>query len=169
MTLRIQMLKRIALQVCLLTLVTTAAVIRQDDDKSDVARVVNNVEPMVNMTCLCIADGICEPGTTTCRLTHPDHRCYQSWAAEASDHSIHLTAGYVRGKRLSVSSHATVSRCIYNEYPIMRMLCAANDTSRVIVCCSHLDYCNDLDAYSKEIRHTLLASIRTGICLCARA
>ena len=86
---------RIVLQLCLLTLVTTAAVIREDEEKSDVARLVNNVEPTANITCLCTADEMCDDGLTTCRLTHPDHRCYQSWTVDAGDHSIHLTAGYV--------------------------------------------------------------------------
>jgi hypothetical protein len=44
-------------------------------------------------------------------------------------------------------------------------MCGVNETNRFIVCCSQRDYCNDLDAYSKEIRQALLSPHSTSKCL----
>ena len=45
---------------------------------------------------------------------------------------------------------------MYNDYFFIRIMCGVNQTNRFIVCCSQRDYCNDLDAYSKEIRDALV-------------
>lgn len=42
-----------------------------------------------------------------------------------------------------------------NEFFFVRVLCAMNQTNRVVVCCSQRDFCNDLDAYSPGIRQVL--------------
>lgn len=44
---------------------------------------------------------------------------------------------------------------MYNDYFFVRLMCSTNSTERSVVCCSQRDYCNDLDAYSKEIRQSL--------------
>ena len=45
-----------------------------------------------------------------------------------------------------------------NDYFFVRVWCGVNETNRIVVCCSHRDYCNDLDAYSNGIRQTLTAT-----------
>ena len=47
---------------------------------------------------------------------------------------------------------------MYNDYFFVRLMCGVNQTHRFIVCCSQRDFCNDLDAYSNEIRHALTAT-----------
>ena len=39
---------------------------------------------------------------------------------------------------------------------LFELWCGVNQTNRFIVCCSQRDYCNDLDAYSKDIRVALV-------------
>jgi len=51
---------------------------------------------------------------------------------------------------------------MYNEYFFVRLWCGVNQTNRIIVCCSERNYCNDLDAYSKEIRETLTSTLSTS-------
>lgn len=51
---------------------------------------------------------------------------------------------------------------MYNDYFFVRLMCGVNQTHRFIVCCSQRDFCNDLDAYSNEIRHALTASPMNG-------
>jgi hypothetical protein len=41
-------------------------------------------------------------------------------------------------------------------------MCGVNQTNRVIICCSQRDYCNDLDAYSENIRTGLLKQVPTS-------
>ena len=50
-------------------------------------------------------------------------------------------------------------RCMLNEYFFIRLMCDRNESRRYIVCCSHRDNCNDLDAYSAEIRRAMLPSL----------
>jgi hypothetical protein len=47
-----------------------------------------------------------------------------------------------------------------NEYIFTQIMCSNNSSTRYIVCCSERDYCNDLDAFSQDIRETLLPSRR---------
>ena len=58
--------------------------------------------------------------------------------------------------------HMSTSRCMYNDFFFVRLMCGVNQTHRFIVCCSEHDYCNDLDAYSSEIRHALTSSPANG-------
>lgn len=51
---------------------------------------------------------------------------------------------------------------MYNDYFFVRLMCGVNQTHRSIVCCSERDFCNDLDAYSNEIRHALSATAMNG-------
>ncbi len=51
---------------------------------------------------------------------------------------------------------------MYNDYFFVRLMCGVNQTDRYIVCCSQRDYCNDLDAYSKEIRTVLTTTLSTS-------
>ncbi len=51
---------------------------------------------------------------------------------------------------------------MYNDYFFVRLMCGVNQTDRFIVCCSQRDYCNDLDAYSKEIRTVLTTKLSTS-------
>ncbi len=55
-----------------------------------------------------------------------------------------------------------VFRCMYNEYFFVQLMCGVNQTNRFIVCCSQRNYCNDLDAYSKDIRHVLGSSLNSS-------
>jgi hypothetical protein len=45
----------------------------------------------------------------------------------------------------------------------MRLWCSGNQTNRYVVCCSQRNYCNDLDAYSKDIRRVLTTPSPTVI------
>jgi hypothetical protein len=49
-----------------------------------------------------------------------------------------------------------------NDYFFVRLMCGVNQTHRTIVCCSQRDYCNDLDAYSKEIRQVLSSTLSSS-------
>lgn len=55
--------------------------------------ILNEIEQSTNITCLCTEDEQCDANTRTCRLTHPDHACYESWTKELHDRSIQVTAG----------------------------------------------------------------------------
>ena len=50
-----------------------------------------------------------------------------------------------------------------NDYFFTRLMCGVNQTGRIIVCCSERNYCNDLDAYSQNIREILLSNKSTSI------
>lgn len=51
---------------------------------------------------------------------------------------------------------------MHNDEFFVRIMCNTNQTSRYIICCSQHNYCNDLDAYSKEIRTALLSTLEPG-------
>ena len=51
---------------------------------------------------------------------------------------------------------------MYNDYFFVRFMCSVNQTNRIIVCCSQHNYCNDLDAYSENIRTDLLKQVPTS-------
>lgn len=76
----------------LLLLLTTAIVISEDVPGGDSALILNGTEPAINITCLCIDDTICD-GSRTCKLSHPDHRCYESWRLRPDEEAVHVNAG----------------------------------------------------------------------------
>ncbi|CAF3663380.1 unnamed protein product [Rotaria socialis] len=118
---------------------TTTIVISEVNVTNQIVDIDDNTPLNKSITCLCTKDEQCDANSATCQLTHQHHSCYESWTLEPDDGQIHVTAG-----------------CIVNEYFFMRMLCSSNSSSRYIVCCAQRDYCNDLDAYSTEIRHALI-------------
>ncbi|CAF3596343.1 unnamed protein product [Rotaria sordida] len=124
---------------------TTTIVISRDNNDNQIADFEVHIPLKKNITCLCTEDEQCDSNSATCQLTHEHHTCYESWTLESSDGSIHVTAG-----------------CMHNDYFFIRLMCSTNKTNRYIVCCSQRDYCNDLDAYSKEIRTSLISTISTS-------
>ncbi|CAF3885690.1 unnamed protein product [Rotaria sp. Silwood2] len=132
------------LRIIFVLLMTTTIVISQNNNDNQVADVEVDIPLKKNITCLCTKDEQCNANSATCQLTHRHHTCYESWSLESGDDSIRVTAG-----------------CMYNDYFFVRLMCGTNQTNRYIVCCSQRDYCNDLDAYSKEIRYTLLSTVST--------
>jgi hypothetical protein len=161
--------------VFLLELMTTTIVVSQDNSDNQTTLIVNENEAKSNVTCLCTEDEKCDGNSRTCSLKHPDQTCYQSWTWEPHDNSIRLSAGYVisnipmldcrhlRKQNQFYFCSRILFRCVYNDFFFVRLWCAMNQTDRYIVCCSQRDYCNDLDAYSKDIRNALLlAQSKTG-------
>src|SRR5690242_6663335 len=55
-----------------------------DDTVSDRVNGPQQQTNQTNITCLC-TDKDCDSNTQTCRLTHPDHTCYESWRKEFND------------------------------------------------------------------------------------
>lgn len=47
-----------------------------------------------NITCFCTGDENCDGNSSTCRITHPDHACYEVWSKYPGEEIIHITAGY---------------------------------------------------------------------------
>ncbi|CAF0943715.1 unnamed protein product [Adineta steineri] len=141
------MMKYTLIQVVFILLTTTTIVISEENNNENpIALLVNNDQPKVNITCLCTDDEECDQNSHTCRLTESYHTCYASWALEQSDGLVHYTAG-----------------CMHNEYLFTRLMCSLNKTDRYIICCSQRNECNDLDAYSKEIRQALLSPLSPNI------
>ncbi|CAF0769750.1 unnamed protein product [Rotaria sp. Silwood1] len=132
----------VVLRVILVLQMTTTIVISQHNNDNQTGDVEVDIPLKRNITCLCTNDEQCNSNSATCQLTHRFHSCYISWSLEPNDESIHVTAG-----------------CMYNDYFFIRLMCGTNQTNRYIVCCSQRDYCNDLDAYSKEIRTALLSTV----------
>jgi hypothetical protein len=66
-------------------------IIVSEENQNDIVSVL---QQQVNITCLCTPDEQCEGNTNTCRLTHEDHACYESWSKEFGDTTIQHTAGY---------------------------------------------------------------------------
>lgn len=89
------MSKYLFIRIFLILLTTTTIVISQDNNDAHVARIVDDIQPKLNITCLCTEDEECDGNSRTCRISHPHHTCYQSWTLEGSDNSIRVTAGYV--------------------------------------------------------------------------
>lgn len=72
------------------------SILRQTKQQSDiVSNIVNDVPQEKNITCLCMGDEKCDKFTNTCRLTNPEHSCYQSWTKHTGEPDIELIAGYV--------------------------------------------------------------------------
>jgi len=69
-------------------------VVSKESHDDPVSILVDGIQPYTNITCLCTEDEQCDLNTRTCRITHPDHACYESWTKESGDNTIHLTAGY---------------------------------------------------------------------------
>ncbi len=86
------MSKYIFIQLFLL-LLTTTIVISQDNNDNQVALLVDDSQPKINITCLCSEDEQCDLNSQTCQLTQPHHTCYESWTLETNDGSIRVTAG----------------------------------------------------------------------------
>jgi hypothetical protein len=143
---------------------TTTIVISQDNNDNEVALLVDDIQSKPNIICLCTKDEECDSDSGTCRLNQSYQMCYESWTLNAYDGSIDVTAGYVIlcFFFFICSILNLIFRCMRNEYFFTRLMCSVNQTKRIIICCSERDYCNDLDAYSKEIRNTLLNSISTS-------
>jgi len=129
------------LRLLLLLLFTPTIVISIDEPSNDLALIVNDDQRQTNITCLCTSDEECNPDGKTCTLTQAHHTCYESWTLDPVDSSIRVTAG-----------------CMLNDYFFVRLMCDRNETKRYVVCCSNRDFCNDLDAYSAEIRTAMLPS-----------
>ncbi|CAF3229966.1 unnamed protein product [Rotaria socialis] len=122
----------------LLIIVISVTVISEENHDDTVSIPIDGTQQKINIACLCTEDEQCDSNTRTCRLTHPEHVCYETWTKENSDNSIHLTAG-----------------CIYNEFIITRIMCNGNQSDRFIICCSDKNYCNDRDQFASDIRETL--------------
>jgi len=80
----------------ILSILILLIVVSKESDNDSVSILVDGVQQQINITCLCTEDEQCESNTRTCRLTHPDHVCYESWSNEFSDNTIQLTAGYMK-------------------------------------------------------------------------
>ncbi|CAF2121541.1 unnamed protein product [Rotaria magnacalcarata] len=131
------------MRIFIFLLVTTTIVISEANTTNQIVDITPLNE---SITCLCTKDEECDANSATCQLTHRHHSCYESWTLEPEDGEIHVTAG-----------------CILNEYFFVQIICSGNNTNRYIVCCSQRDYCNDLDAYSTEIRHALINPSNTSV------
>ncbi|CAF2768069.1 unnamed protein product [Rotaria sp. Silwood2] len=128
-------------KIFILTILICLTVISQENHDDIVSVLIDGTQQRTNTTCFCTEDEKCDSNTQTCRLTHLDHACYESWTKEPNDDSIHVTAG-----------------CVLNEFFFTKLFCSGNQTNRYIICCSDHDYCNDRDAYSSDIRNKLLSS-----------
>jgi hypothetical protein len=80
-------------QVFILSILISLIVISQGYYDNIVSSIVDGTQQKTNITCLCTSDEQCDSNTSTCRLTHPDHVCYESWSKQPYDNIIHLTAG----------------------------------------------------------------------------
>jgi len=80
-------------QFFLLLLTTTTIVISEDNNDTQVALIVDDIQPNINITCLCTEDEQCDEDSRTCQISNPHHKCYESWTLETSDGSIRVTAG----------------------------------------------------------------------------
>ncbi|CAF3979023.1 unnamed protein product [Rotaria sordida] len=125
--------------IFILTILICLTVISQENHDDSVSFLIDGTRQRTNITCLCTEDENCDSNTRTCRLTHVDHACYESWTKESNDDMIHVTAG-----------------CVYNEFLFTQIFCDGNQSNRYIICCSDKNYCNDRDAYSSDIRKKLL-------------
>ncbi|CAF1057247.1 unnamed protein product [Rotaria sp. Silwood1] len=126
-------------KIFVLTILICLTVISQENYDDIVSFLIDGTQRRTNITCLCTKDEKCDSNTETCRLTHVNHVCYESWTKDPYDNTIHVTAG-----------------CVYNEFFFTQIFCNGNQTNRYIICCSDEDYCNDRDAYSSDIRKKLL-------------
>lgn len=77
-----------------ISIILISTVVFGDDNADDIlSDIANGIERQMNITCLCTEDEQCDANTRTCRLTHPDHACYESWTKEMHDPLIQVTAG----------------------------------------------------------------------------
>lgn len=75
-------------------LLLISIVVSSEANSDDIiSGIVNDIEQPTNITCFCTEDEQCDANTRTCRLTHPDHACYESWTKELHDPHIQVTAG----------------------------------------------------------------------------
>lgn len=79
----------------LLILIFTFVVVVGSEDGNDKSLSVlhADIQPNTNLTCFCTGDETCDANSHSCRITHEDHACYESWTKDPYDHSVHLTAG----------------------------------------------------------------------------
>ncbi|UJR09198.1 hypothetical protein I4U23_013446 [Adineta vaga] len=122
-------------QMCVLAILIFIIVVRGENYDNSISFFDDDVQQNINLTCLCIGDENCDLNSRTCRITHSDHACYESWTRYMYDETIHVTAG-----------------CMYNDFLITQILCHSNQTNRYIICCTERNNCNDRDAYSNDIR-----------------
>ena len=80
-------------QALLFTIFIPLIVIGEENYGDIVSFLVDGTQQKTNITCLCTEDEQCDSSDRTCRITHPDHACYESWTKLTDGNTIQLTAG----------------------------------------------------------------------------
>src|SRR5262245_60363280 len=78
----------------ILSILILLIIFSKESHDGTVSDIVDGLQQQTNITCLCTEDEKCDSNTRTCRLTHPDHACYEQWSKELGDDTIQVTAGY---------------------------------------------------------------------------
>ena len=79
--------------IFILIILISPVVFGEDNADGILSDIVNGIEQQRNVTCLCTEDEQCDANTRSCRLTHSDHACYESWTKDVHDPLIQVTAG----------------------------------------------------------------------------
>lgn len=141
-----------------LVILISIIVASKENHNDIISLLVDGTQQKINITCLCTEDEdeqICDLNSGTCRITNPDHVCYESWTKQSNEDTIRVTAGYVDIHFIIYFILFYSFRCIYNEFLFTQILCNGNQSNHYIICCSDKNNCNDRDAFSSDIRKQL--------------
>ena len=80
-------------QTFTLAILISIIVISEENHDNIISFLDDETQQNTNITCFCIGDEKCDTHSRTCRITNPDHACYESWTKYPYDVTIHLSAG----------------------------------------------------------------------------
>jgi len=77
----------------ILAILISIIAISEENPDDIISLLVDGTQQKLNITCFCTEDEQCDSGSRTCRITHPDHACYESWTKELNEDKFRVTAG----------------------------------------------------------------------------